>query len=93
MNKTPPQLPGADHAQAFGHAVGEIWKSMQGLSMPLPALNALRADYIKEATAMWNGAVERLSDDKGRGAPLADRRFAANAVSYTHLTLPTKRIV
>ncbi len=69
----------ADTAEAFGNAVGEIWKSMQGLSLPLPALSALQADYIKDATALWNGAVERYRDRAGQGAiALDDRRFAAN---------------
>jgi polyhydroxyalkanoate synthase subunit PhaC len=72
-NRSPASNP--DHVQAFGSAVGEIWKSMQGLSLPLPALSALQADYLKEATALWNGAVERESADK---APVGDRRFAAN---------------
>ena len=52
-------MPPSEHAQAFGHAVGEIWKSMQGLSLPLPALSALQAEYLKQATEMWNSAVER----------------------------------
>ncbi len=79
MSKNVAQLPSAKHAQALGHAVGEIWKSMQGLSLPLPALSALRADYVKEATALWNGAVERLgSDQTGSATALGDRRFAAN---------------
>ena len=78
MNKNSAPLQHADHASAFGHAVGEIWKSMQGLSMPLPELNALQADYLQQAAAMWNGAVERVSSDKASArAPLADRRFAA----------------
>ena len=65
------------HAAAFGHAVGEIWKTMQGLSLPLPALSSLQADYLKEATDLWNGVVQQ-GHEKTKGAPLADRRFAAN---------------
>jgi len=79
MHKNNAQTPPAEHAQAFGDAVGDIWKSMQGLSMPLPALGALQSDYLKEATAMWNGAVERASrEPASTHAPLGDRRFAAN---------------
>ena len=66
-NKSAP-LPPADQVQAFGHAVGEIWRSMQGLSMPLPELNALQSDYLKQATALWNGAVEHASGDKPAAA-------------------------
>ena len=65
-------------ADAFGHAVGEIWKSMQGLSMPMPALSSLQAEYLKDATALWNGALERAQAKPGSSAALGDRRFAAN---------------
>jgi polyhydroxyalkanoate synthase len=79
MSKTLPTVPPSEHVQAFGNAVGDIWKSMQGLSLPLPALNALQADYLKDATALWNDALERLNDQEGKGkAALGDRRFAAN---------------
>jgi polyhydroxyalkanoate synthase len=75
MSKSHSTAPHPEHAQAFGNAVGEIWKSMQSLSLPLPALSALQADYLSEATTLWNSAVERAPADK---APVADRRFAAN---------------
>jgi polyhydroxyalkanoate synthase subunit PhaC len=79
MSKNSAALPQSETAAAFGNAVGEIWKSMQGLSLPLPALNALQADYLKDATDLWNGAVERYADREGKpGAALGDRRFAAN---------------
>ncbi len=68
-------------ADAFGHAVGGIWKSMQGLSMPMPALSSLQAEYLKDATALWNDAVERVQakgEQSGKGSAIADRRFAAN---------------
>jgi polyhydroxyalkanoate synthase len=68
-------------ADAFGHAVGEIWKSMQGLSMPMPALSSLQAEYLKDATALWNSAIERAQakgEHSGKGDAIADRRFAAN---------------
>ena len=67
------------HAAAFGNALGEIWKSMQGLSLPLPALSALQADYLKEATAMWNGVVGCAPGAPAAAtAPTRDRRFAAD---------------
>jgi polyhydroxyalkanoate synthase len=78
MTKQSAQLPHPDHAQAFGHAVGEIWKSMQGLSMPLPELKALQADYLAQATEMWNGAVDHVSRAKAPATVAhGDRRFAA----------------
>ncbi len=63
----------SDAAQAFGNSVGEIWKSMQGLNLPLPALNTLQADYLKQATELWNQTLQR----DGKPAAPADRRFAA----------------
>ncbi len=79
MSKNTPRVPHSEHVEAFGHAVGEIWKSMQGLSLPLPAVSTLQAEYLKEATALWNGAVERAPGDKSASAPaIGDRRFAAN---------------
>ena len=79
MSKNSAAPPPAESAQAFGNALGEVWKSMQGLSLPLPALSALQADYMKDATALWNGAVERSQSPDGKAAAtLGDRRFAAN---------------
>ena len=72
---------GADaqvQVDAFGNAMGEIWKSMSGLSLPLPAMSELQTDYLKQATALWNSSVEQCAgDDKTQRTPLADRRFAA----------------
>jgi len=78
MSKNSAKLPHSEHADAFGHAVGDLWKSMQGLSLPLPALSALQAEYLADATAMWNGAVERLRSPDDKPAGHRDRRFAAN---------------
>ena len=44
----------ADAAKAFGSNVGEIWKSMSSLNLPLPAVSKLQADYLKQATDLWN---------------------------------------
>ena len=73
MSKNTAHAPHMEHAQAFGNAVGEIWKSMQGLSLPLPALNTLQAEYLKEATALWNGAIERAPGDKQASRAVARR--------------------
>ena len=71
MTKNSVTQPPSEHAQAFGHAVGEIWKSMQGLSLPIPALSALQAEYMQQATEMWNGAVERVGPGHRRVSPSA----------------------
>ncbi len=64
----------ADIAQAFGNGLGEIWKSLQGLNLPLPAVTGLQADYLKQATELWN---QSLRQGEGKPAAPADRRFAA----------------
>jgi len=77
MPKTIPSLP--ESAHAFGTAVGDIWKSMSELSLPLPALSELQSNYVKQATEIWNGAVERLkADGEDARHRLPDRRFAAS---------------
>jgi polyhydroxyalkanoate synthase subunit PhaC len=70
----------ADSAQAFGHAVTEIWKSMSGLSLPAAPLTELQADYLKNATTLWNQTIGSLGGDAGKPA-LKDRRFANDAWS------------
>lgn len=65
--------------QAFGQAMGEVWKSVTGLNLPMQAMSSLQGDYLQQATALWNDAVGQL--DAGGGerskAAAADRRFAA----------------
>jgi polyhydroxyalkanoate synthase subunit PhaC len=79
-------FPNADEtARAFGSTVGEVLKSMQGLSLPLPALSQVQTEYIQQATELWNQSLQRLhaanNGGDGKAAPKAaigDRRFAAN---------------
>ncbi|WP_211286910.1 class I poly(R)-hydroxyalkanoic acid synthase [Caldimonas caldifontis] len=63
-----------DPAQAFGENVGEAMAALARLSIPADRLAALQADYLKEATAIWNGLIGTGGD--GALKP-ADRRFAA----------------
>jgi polyhydroxyalkanoate synthase len=71
-----PTVP-ADAAQAFGSAVGEVWTSFAGLNLPTQALSRLQADYLKEATLLWNATLERAQSQQGQAVALPDRRFAA----------------
>ena len=67
-------------ARAFGSNLGEVWKVMSGLSLPLPALSQLQADYLNEAAGLWNQTVSSLGTDgatPASPATPADRRFAA----------------
>src|SRR3990167_1271454 len=65
----------AEAAKAFGSTVGEIWKSMSGLSLPLPAVSRMQADYLKQATDLWNQNLKQ-GDAAPPPAP-GDKRFAA----------------
>ena len=66
----------ADAAQAFGCAVGDIWRSFAGLNLPQQQLAKLQGEYLREATAVWNASLQRLQGSDT--APLPDRRFAAD---------------
>jgi polyhydroxyalkanoate synthase subunit PhaC len=67
-------------AQAFGKAMGQMLQAAAGLKLTPTALAELQAEYLREATQMWNGAVERLSGQAAPDQPpkIGDRRFAAN---------------
>ena len=76
---TPAPALAGDGAQAFGAAIGEAFSSLAQLSLPLPALSKLQADYLQQATQIWNDAVERMRPDpKDTQAALPDRRFSAS---------------
>jgi polyhydroxyalkanoate synthase subunit PhaC len=62
-------------AQAIGSQLGEVWKTVSGLSLPMPVLAEVQGSYLKQATELWNQTLHH-----GQGAapaPAADRRFAA----------------
>ena len=87
------------HADAFGHAVGDIWRSLSGLSLPQATMSNLQSEYLKQATALWNGTVEAMSGGDGtEHKALHDRRFSAKdwagnpAAAYTaHMYLLNAR--
>jgi len=70
-------------ADAFGHAVGDIWRSFSGLTLPQTSMSDLQGEYLKQATALWNGTLEALSTTGTDGQeakvhkPVGDRRFSA----------------
>ena len=67
----------ANAAKAFGSNVGEIWKSMSSLNLPLPAVSKLQADYLQQATELWNLNLREANPDGAAAAKAADKRFAA----------------
>jgi polyhydroxyalkanoate synthase subunit PhaC len=69
----------AESAQAFGKAVGSLVQQAASLSVAPAALAGLQAEYLREAAALWNGAVDRLGGKAPAESPkLGDRRFAAS---------------
>ena len=78
-NKTADQATPDDPAQAFGAAMGNMMKSLTGLSLPMPQLAQIQSDYISNATEMWNQSLQGLQGDVAAGAKkVADKRFAAS---------------
>jgi polyhydroxyalkanoate synthase subunit PhaC len=68
----------SDAARAFGSSVGEVWRSVTGLSLPLSAFSNLQEEYVNEAAQLWNRTVARSQHDAAAAQkPLPDRRFAA----------------
>jgi len=63
-------------AEAFGNAVGQMFKQFSGMSVPHEALANLQAEYLKEATLIWNRSLDRAASDEPP-KPLADRRFSS----------------
>ena len=80
--KTKPASPSAASspfepgAMAFGSSVGDIFKSMKGLSLPLPDLTQLQTEYLQQSTALWNQTLQHVQPGAKPAAPVADRRFA-----------------
>src|SRR5438094_543140 len=53
--------------EAFGAAIGGFLNSLGGLQLPREKLSELQEQYVNQATALWNGAVDQISvggDDK-----------------------------
>jgi polyhydroxyalkanoate synthase len=86
---TPTSLPAAGPVQAFGAAMGDLVKTMSGLNLPLQQLAHIQADYLKQATEVWNQSLHRLQGEgTDKPATIADRRFgsawvANPAAAYT----------
>jgi polyhydroxyalkanoate synthase len=65
-------------AQAFGKAMGQMLQAAAGLTLAPTTLAELQAEYLREATELWNQSVERFAGKaEASGAKIGDRRFAA----------------
>jgi polyhydroxyalkanoate synthase len=82
------------NADAFGATIGDVFKSMSGLSLPMPQLSALQADYIAQASALWNQSVAATPSNGAvaKPEPLADRRFSSPAWADNPMASFTARL-
>jgi polyhydroxyalkanoate synthase len=64
-------------APAFGAAFGDLLGRLQGLSLPADQLGGLQGEYLRQASQVWNDALQRLQPGGAVAQPLPDRRFAA----------------
>ena len=58
------------------HAMGDAVKLMGAVSLPMDTLATLQANYVTQATALWNDALGQLAKDGKAPAPQGDKRFA-----------------
>ena len=84
MNKKPSAATpkAAAPVQAVGAAVGDIFKALAGLTLPVPQLAKIQADYMNSAAEVWNQSLHALAGDQAAAAasprsPVADRRFGS----------------
>ncbi len=81
MKTQPGPLPSVpalgESVQALGSSVGEIWKALSGLKLPLPALTQIQSEYVQQASELWNQHLATATAKPEAAKPLGDRRFAA----------------
>ena len=70
-----------DAAPASGAGPGDVWRALGGMTLPLPALARIQAEYLQGAAALWNAALSTAARDASSESlppsAAADRRFAA----------------
>ncbi|MDE2082481.1 MAG: class I poly(R)-hydroxyalkanoic acid synthase [Burkholderiales bacterium] len=58
--------------------MGDIWKSISGLSVPWPQLAQIQGEYLQQAGEVWNASLHALQQAPAAKPPAAgDRRFGA----------------
>ena len=65
--------------QAFSGAMGDAVKTLSGLRLPMDALAKLQADYVQQASALWNRTLSAAVHSDKPPSTLGDKRFAAQA--------------
>ncbi|MBI3157103.1 MAG: class I poly(R)-hydroxyalkanoic acid synthase [Burkholderiales bacterium] len=64
---------------ALGAVAGDIWQSLGNLKLSPAALDAMKSDYVSQASEIWNHALGALAPGQARQPkPMPDRRFAAD---------------
>ncbi|WP_088279212.1 class I poly(R)-hydroxyalkanoic acid synthase [Ideonella sp. A 288] len=80
---TQPTVPGLEsmgaNAQAFGTALNDAMKSISGLSVPMDTLSKLQADYVSQASQLWNSSLATMAGKGADSKPVPDKRFSADA--------------
>jgi polyhydroxyalkanoate synthase subunit PhaC len=70
-------------AEAVSSAMGDMFKSLSDLRMPLPTLTQIQKEYVQRATEVWNQSLQRMQDPANAAATaLADRRFGHQAWAH-----------
>jgi polyhydroxyalkanoate synthase subunit PhaC len=70
-------------AAAFGSNVGEIFKSLQAVQLPIEAVSHLQNEYLQGATELWNRTLALSGLSPKEPAPakppaIGDRRFSSS---------------
>ncbi len=89
------RLPGFDSAafdassNPLAPALGDIWKSLSGLSLAPEELARVQTEYLQGAAEVWNQALSKPAVDAKGKPSIGDRRFAGQdwvdnpAAAYT----------
>jgi polyhydroxyalkanoate synthase subunit PhaC len=73
MPNTNPFLP--DMApESMAAVMGDAWKGLSGLNLPVNALAEMQREYLEGAAALWNQTLQGPGQQ-----PISDKRFAAPA--------------
>ena len=67
------------HAEALAASMSDIWKSVSGLSLPLPAVADLQKNYLQASTELWNQTL--LGAGQSAAPAPTDRRFSGQGWS------------
>ncbi len=69
----------ASSAQAMVGTLTDSMKTLAGMNVPPAELAKLQADYLAQATQLWNSALAPMTGQTSAAQPVADKRFVADA--------------